>query len=350
MNKIQSFIALNVRANPTKIVQLTAQNFGITRQAVHRHLRALIEKNLIKATGHTRARHYEIIPFYKGHYTVDLTIHQDEDKIWRDLVFPHVKNYPANILEICCYGFTEIMNNAIDHSSGDKGTILIALSVDEIQFVIGDNGVGIFRKIKDACGLEDEHQAILELSKGKLTTDPGRHSGEGIFFTSRAFDSFLITSYGLDFIKDEENEILYDTPINDWTRNAPGTAVGLRISPTAKTNLNDVFSRHTNQVDGDAAGFTKTIIALRLALYENEGLVSRSQAKRVMARADHFKEVVLDFEGIGAIRQGFADEIFRVFKNNHPSIILEVVNANQSVTGMIAHVRNNEATTPSTIG
>jgi RNA polymerase sigma-70 factor (ECF subfamily) len=38
--------------------------------------------------------------------------------------------------------------------------------------------------------LLDERHAILELSKDQLTTDPARHTGDGIFFTSRMFDSF----------------------------------------------------------------------------------------------------------------------------------------------------------------
>ena len=33
--------------------------------------------------------------------------------------------------------------------------------------------------------LSDERLASLELSKGKLTIEPRRHSGEGVFFTSR---------------------------------------------------------------------------------------------------------------------------------------------------------------------
>ena len=38
----------------------------------------------------------------------------------------------------------------------------------------------------------DKRQALFELSKGKFTTDPSRHSGEGVFFTSRMFDDFEI--------------------------------------------------------------------------------------------------------------------------------------------------------------
>lgn len=47
--------------------------------------------------------------------------------------------------------------------------------------------------------MDDERDAILELSKGKLITDAENHAGEGIFFTSRVFDEFAVISGGLFF-------------------------------------------------------------------------------------------------------------------------------------------------------
>ena len=48
--------------------------------------------------------------------------------------------------------------------------------------------------------------------------------------------------------------------------------------------------------------------------------MSRSQARRVLTRFERFSEVLLDFHGIEIIGQGFADEIFRVFRREHPEI------------------------------
>ncbi len=67
------------------------------------------------------------------------------------------------------------------------------------RIVVSDNGIGIFRKIRRDLHLTDERHAILELSKGKVTTDPNRHSGQGIYFTSRAFEKFGILSGRLYF-------------------------------------------------------------------------------------------------------------------------------------------------------
>ena len=77
--------------------------------------------------------------------------------------------------------------------------------------------------------------------------------------------------------------------------------------------------------------------------YEN--LVSRSQAKRLLARVDRFKEVILDFADVHSIGQAFADEIFRVFSSQHPDVRIRVVNANDNILKMIRRVsgRNDEA-------
>jgi len=64
-------------------------------------------------------------------------------------------------------------------------------------------------------------------------------------------------------------------------------------------------------------------------------LVSRSQAKRVTARLDRFKEIVLDFRRVDTIGPAFADEIFRVFQRAHPGIHVRWVNAGPDVERMI---------------
>jgi hypothetical protein len=85
---------------------------------------------------------------------------------------------------------------------------------------------------------------------------------------------------------------------------------------------------------GDDIGFTKTIVPVSLLKYGNEQLVSRSQAKRLLVRFDRFREVLLDFEGIDAIGQAFADEVFRVFPSGHPDITVTPIGMNSAVERM----------------
>ena len=66
--------------------------------------------------------------------------------------------------------------------------------------------------------------------------------------------------------------------------------------------------------------------------------VSRSQAKRLCNRLEKFEEVILDFEGNSWMGQGFAHQMFVVFKNAHPSITIKPINMNESVENMYNHV------------
>ena len=64
-------------------------------------------------------------------------------------------------------------------------------------------------------------------------------------------------------------------------------------------------------------------------------MVARSQARDIMSGLELFNEVILDFKDIPYIGQAFADEIFRVFKNLYPNIVIKHENANEEVLYMI---------------
>ncbi len=200
---------------------------------------------------------------------------------------------------------------------------------------IADDGVGIFKKIQEALGLLDERHAILELSKGKLTTDPDKHTGEGIFFASRMVDSFDILSGGVflshTFGKEEDW-------IMERERFKNGTTVYLKLSNHTSRTLKKIYDQYAPE-SGDY-GFNKTVVPVKLAQYGNDKLVSRSQAKRLLARVELFKVVMLDFTNVPTIGQAFADEIFRVFANEHPGIELVPVRANSEVKRMIERAKS----------
>ncbi len=129
-----------------------------------------------------------------------LAENRDEDRVWRSLVEPALVGLPENVLKICHYSFTEMFNNAIEHSEGEYAIVKIERTARFVTLIVYDDGIGIFEKIQAAFSLEDHRHAILELAKGKLTTDPKHHTGEGIFFSSRMFDEFTIAANTYMFI------------------------------------------------------------------------------------------------------------------------------------------------------
>ena len=93
----------------------------------------------------------------------------------------------------------------------------------------------------------------------------------------------------------------------------------------------------------DEYTFAKTIVPVRLAQYEGEKLVSRSQAKRLTLRIERFQTVVFDFDGVAEIGQAFADEVFRVFKTAHPGTKLIPIKMTEAVENMVKRATSSTA-------
>ncbi|HEX7593584.1 MAG TPA: DUF4325 domain-containing protein [Anaerolineae bacterium] len=332
--EIRDSILKNIEEHPQDIASFTAGKFSISRQAVHRHIRQLINDGLITVQGATRDRKYELKPLVDFQQVLPLNADLREDKVWREHLRPRLEGVPPNVLSICQYGFTEMVNNAIDHSQGTLLSISLKHTPAIIELGITDNGVGIFNKIQKALNLDDPLHAILELSKGKLTTDPGHHTGEGIFFTSRMFDDFRILSGNLFF---NYVETAGDWLLEDQKELLRGTLITLKISPHSTRTTQQVFNRYAS---GEDYGFTKTHVPVSLARYGDENLISRSQAKRLLTRFERFKEIILDFKGVDTIGQAFADEIFRVFQNQNPKIHLTPINTHDQIEKMISRVKS----------
>ncbi len=255
-----------------------------------------------------------------------------EDVAWKEIFFPIVSDLPDNIRQIWQYGVTEMVNNAIDHSGSEYVTVGISRSSVFTEGWVQDEGEGIFLKIQKALGLYDPREAILELSKGKLTTAPKTHTGEGIFFTSKVFDHFDIVSGRLHFLHDGKPlDILLERPMD-----GPGTLVVMHCANNSLKTSKEVFDEFAGP---EEYSFIKTIVPVRLALYEGESLVSRSQAKRLSMRFERFKYVVLDFNGVVDIGQAFADELFRVFVDAHPQVLLSWIHVTDSIVNAIKRVR-----------
>ena len=326
-DEIKNFIieTIDNKENPYKKV---IEKYSISRQTVSKYIKGLVEENILEKKSKSEYNLKLYINEMKDYKNIGLK----EDTIYNDLISKYEKDKKENVRYILVYTFTEMMNNAIEHSKGDKISVHYAENHKNIFVTIEDNGIGIFKKIKEDHNLENENQAIFELQKGKLTSDSQNHSGEGIFFTSKVVDLFELKSFDKVFSTGNNYSIYNFEKIENNNDEIKGTRVLFVIDKNTERTAFEVFQKYTN----DDYVFDKTTITVHLAKeYLGEFFVSRSQAKRILLNVEKFKVIFLDFEGVKTIGQGFADEIFRVYKNKNPDIQIIPTNTNPEIEFMI---------------
>jgi biotin operon repressor len=309
-------------------------HLGISRQALNVHLQDLISTGQIVKTGSTRnARYYarSNAPATEN-YSKNVILKNLDESVTYDQVATTLNLRSAlrsNIESIIHYAFTEMLNNAIDHAKSDRGHVTLGLEAGSVIFEIRDYGIGLFQSIASKFNLEDESAAMIELIKGKTTTMPDAHSGEGIFFTSKIADQFILQSHRIQV---EWNKHKDDTFVSE-VRKLKGTHVKFTIRRDARTQLTDVFETYA-PADFNYQ-FQKTKVHIKLL---QSDYISRSEARRLLLNLDKFTEVILDFKGVKSIGQGFADETFRVFINRNPQIRIVPLNTNPVIDAMLRHV------------
>ncbi len=333
--RIKKYILEKIENQQSDIAKRTAEAFDTSLNTVYRYIRELENDGVIIKTGNRTFQVKESMTqhvIYRSRGEL-----KEEDRIYDQYIRSHVKDLPDNVQKIWQYSFTEMMNNAIDHSEAEVVIIMVTQSFSKTFISICDMGVGIFKKIKEYYGYESLDDAVNELFKGKLTTDSRNHSGEGIFFTSRILDHFGAISDGKIFTHNDFSDLLENIEdietLQDW-KDWKGTMILMGLSNFSKKDSAEVLNMFAN-VDG---GFTRTHIPIK-NMYDAYP-VSRSQAKRLCHRFESFQEIELDFAGIQEIGQGFAHEIFVVFQNNHPEVKLLPVNMSEEVSKMVYHVKH----------
>lgn len=323
---IISYILEKISQNTESLSKKVAEEFKISTNTVHSYLRELQNNNIIKKSSRGK---YELV---SQTYTYDLKRslgHLNSDTYaFEKCLFQHIKDFEDNVLRIWSYVFSEMTNNVMDHSQAENFKIIVMQNYAQTTVMLVDDGVGIFKKIKDHFSFSSLDEAICELFKGKLTTDAQNHSGEGIFFSSKIMDTFLIISSGKIFATTKyDNDLILNLELP-----FDGTCVFMSLSNFTHKKINEVFDSYSNE-DG---GFIKTRIPLKNIF--DTAPISRSQAKRICNRLDSFKEVILDFEDLEWMGQGFAHQLFVVYQNANPQITITPINMNDSIKSMYNHV------------
>lgn len=319
-----------------------AQHFGFTRQYISKILREMVRSGKVTKFGSTRGAFYVLPEFIDavGPTAIRRRFRRNnlkEHEVFEKLIagFPAFRTTPENVRNIVHYAFSEMLNNAIEHSQSGFVEVALENTAQAIRFVVSDFGIGVFRNVMKQRRLTSELEAMQDLLKGKTTTDPKAHTGEGIFFTSKAGDRFVLESFGYRMVIDNT---MPDVFFQEDTKVYKGTRVTFTISRNSSMRLDDLFKDY--QSEPGSYAFDKTEVRVRLftmgTIY-----VSRSQARRILVGLEKFKKITLDFDDVPNVGQAFADEIFRVFQNRHPEISIAPINMNDTVRFMIKRVEKS---------
>lgn len=317
-----------------------AGRFGVSRQYASGLISELADERRLFKIGKTRGAFYVSLKYLKknpkvmpGRYSKFFKNRKlEEHKVLEDVEnsLPKLKKLPENVQSIFAYAFSEMLNNAIEHSKSRKISVEVNIRGETLSFQVRDYGIGVFKNVMKRRKLKSELEAIQDLLKGKTTTIPKSHSGEGIFFTSKTGDIFSLESFGCNLVV---NNTLPDIFVGTSRKKTKGTLVKFQIGVKTKRHLNDVFRKFTSAGKNDY-GFDKTEVHVKL--YTVGGVyISRSQARRILFGLDKFKTVILDYDKVPIVGQSFADEIYRVFRKRHPDVKIESVNMNEGVKFMV---------------
>ncbi|TLM72991.1 MAG: DUF4325 domain-containing protein, partial [Actinobacteria bacterium] len=250
----------------------------------------------------------------------------EEHVVWRDVMAvlpPSVEEAARGVIG---YALTEMVNNAVDHSGGSVAEVVARQRDDVVEIEVRDDGIGVFEHLRVHLQLPDAESSVLELSKGKRTTDPAHHTGQGIFFTSRAVRLFRIEANGISWIVDNERG---DQAVGESSVVA-GTVVRFSVPLAGVRPMRDLFWEFADE----EFEFARSRPSVRLA-QTGDHFISRSEAKRLLEGLDRFSDVELDFAGVLEVGQGFADEVVRVWPSTHPRTRLTPMNMSPAVEFMM---------------
>jgi anti-sigma regulatory factor (Ser/Thr protein kinase) len=325
---LSSWITAAAVAHPHDLARHVAERTGVTRPTANKALQRLVEAQWLVRDGTPRRPHHRpgLLRQVVQHY--DLQGLQEDLPWLRD--FAPFFTLPTAVHRMVQHAFYELVNNAADHSGGSRVTVSLRQTPTQAQLLVSDNGRGVFDTIEEHFAIDDPTLAMLELSKGKLTTAPICHTGRGLFFTARMADVFDLHANGAAFQRREWEPLGWQPgrPLNHQ-----GTSVYAAISLDTSRTIDSVLQAYS--LDGEGVGFERTVVPLCLLASDQAELASRAQARRVAARLQSFRRVDVDFGGVSLIGHGFADELFRVQAGTLEQLDLVPINMSPAVAAMV---------------
>ena len=321
-DQIKRFLLDNLSRHQKDIIQAAINKFGISRQAIHRHMGRLIKENKVIAHGTTKGRYYELIPTVNFTKSIDFNLEFSTEKLMQSYIIPHLESLPKNIYEIFEFSIGALLNNIKDHANALNIYLKLFINHKEAHFIISDNGIGIFEHIKSSLGLQNVHSAAIELAKGNIKVNPFEHSRDEINAVIHLFDMVEIDSSGksLKFINDANKwEIKHSVQ-------KKGSRIHLLIDPSSKRTCSEIFNVIFDLEQN------KIRIPINLIEHKNQTIINeKSKAKSVLRNIENYKVIEFDFKEIELIGPAFADTLVRETIEVNKFADIEWVNTNKTV-------------------
>jgi len=321
-HQIQNFILDNLSGHQRDIIKAAISKFGVSRQAILKHMNTLIREKLVVAHGKTRDRYYELEPLLNYTKLVDITQGFKADRFLRTEIVTSLDSLPRNIGEICEYALAALLHNVMDHARATHFFVKLFATRDETHVMVTDNGVGIFHHIRDGMGLEGKTISAIELAKGAGPNEAGHHAGDDLQAVMMLFDGITIDSaeISLRYKKKEADH---------WSlqesKQARGTKIHLEMGTKSSATCNEIFSKLFAEEKSTVR------IPVNLARTNGELLASRDQAQKLVHNIEFSKEVEFDFSGIDVIGPAFAHELVWISREKNKSIDIGWINAAETV-------------------
>jgi anti-sigma regulatory factor (Ser/Thr protein kinase) len=305
-----------------------AEAAGVSRQAVHAHLKRMVDAGELVVDGSGRNVRYRRIqhPHRFAYQRKGLEEHEVWNQVRSDVA--ELATLPEATERVLHSALTELVNNAIEHSSARTVKIRCQRINSRIAVEIIDDGVGIFDHLVDELDFPTRLAALQELSKGRITTLPEAHAGGGLYFVSRIADYFEIESGGIRWMVDNE--------IPDMAMGASSLAAGTRawfeVELEPEYDPEEVFSESNEALELSRRRLVVKLFAIGVRF------MSRSEARRLLHGLEEYREIILDFKDVEAIGLGFVDEVFRVWPAAHPDTRIRAIHMEPTVRFMVERV------------
>ena len=321
-NKIKAFILDNINLHQKDIIQTAINRFGVSRQAIHKHMNSLIYDKKVVGYGTTKGRYYELIPEVNYYKSINVDSKFDVQNTFDKYVQQHIKSLPNNITEIFEFSILGLLNNVKEHSEASKLYFKIYIDHKEAHFIINDNGVGILKHIKSGLQLTSFEQAALELVKGSVSINCNQYSGEELNAIIHLFDKASIDSC--------RKSMVFTLKKGNWelkpSMQGKGTKIHLKIAISSKNSCADTFDTFFNSTD-----LVIRIPVNFLNLSKNKIINSRSLAKILLKNVKNYKKVQFDFLNIDLIGPAFANALINISTENNKHAEIKWLNMNETI-------------------